>query len=169
MKIRGDGGTCLVSADDRLREPGFARWMQEEIATRSGRERLLQAPEGPCAFLCVPTGTFQRRGLAASGFRFARAAPLVRGPPQLERVSSLVLSPPVPVQGRTSSSCLSYFCFLVVLPLGQDARPAVLFSFLLVQLGRLMPVRLLVMAFYTPISIEQRCRKRKREREGTLS
>lgn len=133
MKIRGDGGTCLVSADDRLREPGFARWMQEEIATRSGRERLLQAPEGPCAFLCVPTGTFQRRGLAASGFRFARAAPLVRGPPQLERVPSLVLSPPVPVQGRSSSSCLSYFCFLVVLPLGQDARPAVLFSFLLVQ------------------------------------
>ena len=94
--------------------------MQEEIAISRGRERLLQAPEGPRAFLCVPAGTFQRRGLAASSFRFARAAaaPLERGPPQLERVvSSLVLSPrPVPpVQGRSSSSCLSYFrCFHVV-------------------------------------------------------
>jgi len=121
MIIRGDGGnTCLVSADDCLGEPGLARGcrMQEEIAICRGRERLLQAPEGPRAFLWVPAGTFQRRGLAASSFRFARATPLERGPPQLERViSSLVLSPwPVPpVQGRSSSSCLSYFrCFHVV-------------------------------------------------------
>jgi len=116
MKIRGDGGACLVGADDRLREPGLARWVQEEAAIR-----LLQAPKGTRAFLCVPAGAFQRRGLAAS-FRFARATPLERrGPPQLERVFSLGLSAPlVPVQGRSSSSCLSYLrCFHVVLPSGR--------------------------------------------------
>jgi len=119
MKIRGDGGACLVGADDRLREPGLARWVQKEAAIR-----LLQAPEGTRAFLRVPAGAFQRRGLAAS-FRFARATPLERrGPPQLERVSSLILSCPlVPVQGRSSSSCLSYLrCLHVVLPSGRRTR-----------------------------------------------
>lgn len=81
MKIRGDGGTCLVGADC-IREPRLA-WLKEKAAV-AGRGQRLQAPEEPGAFLCAP-GTFQRRLMAS--FRLARSTELARWPPQFGRLS----------------------------------------------------------------------------------
>lgn len=78
MKIRGDGGACLVGAD-RISEPRLARLHEEAAA--AGRGQRLQAPEEPGAFLCAP-GTLQGRRMAS--FRLARSARLVRWPPQFD-------------------------------------------------------------------------------------